>query len=57
MERMDRKSLSLLNENFKEYIMPMLNANDPQDYHVIWEFQKLFHSKRIEILAKESGRT
>jgi len=53
---MDRKSLSLLNENFKEYIMPMLNTKDPQEYHVIWEFQKLFHSKRLEILSKESGR-
>jgi len=53
---MDRKSLNLLNENFKDYIMPMLNGSDPQGYHVIWEFQKLFHSRRLEILSKESGR-
>ena len=54
---MDRKGLSRLNENFKEYIMPMLDTSDPQEYRLIREFQKLFHSKRLEILASESGRT
>jgi hypothetical protein len=52
---MDRKSLSLLNSNFKAYIAPLLNEGDPEDYHVIWEFQKLFHAKRLEIMASESG--
>ena len=51
---MDRKSLSLLSSNFKAYIMPLLNEGDPDDYHVIWEFQKLFHAKRLEIMAAES---
>jgi len=53
---MDRKSLSILNSNFKSYIMPLLNEGDPEDYHVIWEFQKLFHAKRLEIMAAESRR-
>jgi hypothetical protein len=52
---MDRKSLSQLNDNFKEFIVPLLNEKDPEDYHLIWEFQKLFHSKRVEILSAESG--
>jgi hypothetical protein len=55
MKGMDRKSLSLLNENFKAFIMPLLDENDPEDYHLIWEFQKLFHSKRLQVLKAESG--
>ena len=51
---MDRKSLSLLSSNFNAYIIPLLNEGDPEDYHVIWEFQKLFHAKRLEIMAIES---
>jgi len=51
---MDRKSLSLLSSNFRAYIMPLLNEGDPEDYHVIWEFQKLFHAKRLEIMVAES---
>jgi len=54
---MDRKSLSLLNSNFNAYIMPLLNEGNPDDYHVIWEFQKLFHAKRLEIIASESRST
>jgi len=52
---MDRKSLSLLSSNFNAYIMPLLNEGDPEDYHVIWEFQKLFHAKRLEIITAESS--
>jgi len=51
---MDRKSLSLLSSNFHAYIMPLLNESDPEDYHVIWEFQKLFHAKRLEIMGVET---
>jgi hypothetical protein len=51
---MDRKSLSLLSSNFHAYIMPLLDEGDPADYHVIWEFQKLFHAKRLEVMAAES---
>jgi hypothetical protein len=51
---MDRKSLSVLSSNFNAYIKPLLNEGDPDDYHVIWEFQKLFHAKRLEIVAAES---
>jgi len=52
---MDRKSLSLLSNNFHAYIMPLLDQSDPEDYRVIWEFQKLFHAKRLEIVAAESN--
>jgi hypothetical protein len=55
MKGMDRKSLSLLNENFKSFIMPLLDENNPEEYHLIWEFQKLFHSKRLQVLSAESG--
>ncbi len=54
---MDRKSLRLLGSNFNTYIIPLLNEGDPEDYHVIWEFQKLFHAKRLEVMAAESKRT
>lgn len=52
---MDRKGLSVLNENFNDFILPLLNKDDPADYHVIWEFQKLFHAKRLQILAESQG--
>ena len=51
---MDRKCLTSLNENFKAFIMPLLNEKDPEDYHLIWEFQKFFHSKRLRVLTAES---
>ena len=51
---MDRKSLNALNENFKAFIVPLLNENDPEDYHMIWEFQKFFHLKRLKVLTSES---
>jgi hypothetical protein len=51
---MDRKSLNVLNENFKAFIVPLLNENDPEDYHMIWEFQKFFHLKRLKVLTSES---
>ena len=51
---MDRKSLNALGDNFKAFIMPLLNENESEDYHLIWEFQKFFHSKRLQILTAES---
>lgn len=51
---MDRKGLTALNENFKAFIMPLLNEKDPEDYHLVWEFQKFFHSKRLQVLTAES---
>lgn len=50
---MDRKGLSALNDNFKAFIMPLLNEDEPEDYHLIWEFQKFFHSERLRILNAE----
>ena len=54
---MDRKGLAALNDNFKAFIMPLLNEDDPEDYHLIWEFHKLFHEKRLRVLASESEGT
>ena len=51
---MDRKTLNLLNDHFKVFILPLLNENEPEDYHLIWEFQKLFHSKRLQVMTAES---
>ncbi len=51
---MDRKRLSSLNENFKAFVLPLLDDDDPEDYHLIWEFQKFFHQKRLKILTAES---
>ena len=51
---MDRKSLNALGENFKNFIMPLLNEKEPEDYHLIWEFQKFFHTKRLQIVTSES---
>jgi hypothetical protein len=55
--KLDRKSLSALNENFKSFIVPLLNESNPEDYHLIWEFQKFFHSKRLQVLTAESEGT
>jgi hypothetical protein len=52
---LDRKSLNLLNDNFKAFITPLLNEDDPEDYHIIWEFQKYFHSKRLKVLTAEAA--
>ena len=52
---MDRKGLNALGDNFKSFIMPLLNQDEPEDYHLIWEFQKYFHSKRLQILTAESA--
>jgi hypothetical protein len=51
---MDRKNLNTLVNNFKAFIVPLLNEDDPEDYHMIWEFQKFFHSKRLKVLTSES---
>jgi len=55
--KLDRKSLSALNDNFKAFIVPLLNENNPEDYHLIWEFQKFFHSKRLQVMTAESEGT
>ena len=51
---MDRKTLNLLNDHFKAFILPLLNEDIPEDYQLIWEFQKLFHSKRLQVMTSES---
>jgi hypothetical protein len=51
---MDRKNLNTLINHFNAFIVPLLNQEDPEDYHMIWEFQKFFHAKRLKVLTSES---
>jgi hypothetical protein len=51
---MNRTQLTQLEDNFKAFVAPLLDGNDPQDYHFIWEFQKFFHGKKLEVLTAES---
>jgi hypothetical protein len=51
---MDRKTLAVLNDNFKAFIKPLLNEDEPEDYHLVWEFQKFFHSKRLQVMTAEA---
>jgi len=51
---MDRRSLNTLGDNFRAFIVPLLDESESEDYHLIWEFQKFFHSKRLQIMSAES---
>jgi len=50
---MNREKLGMLEENFHTFIAPLLNENDSEDYHFIWEFQKFFHTKKLQVLTAE----
>jgi hypothetical protein len=50
---MNRRQLSGLEDNFKAFIEPLLDGNDPEDYHFMWEWQKFFHSKKLRVLTAE----
>ena len=54
---MDRRSLNTLGDNFRAFIVPLLDKSEPEDYHLIWEFQKFFHLKRLQIMSAESVGT
>ena len=51
---MNRTQLNQLEANFKAFVFPLLNGDDPEDYHFLWEFQKFFHAKKLEVLTAES---
>ena len=51
---MDRRSLNTLGDNFNAFIIPLLDEEESEDYHLIWEFQKFFHSKRLQVMTAES---
>lgn len=42
-----------MQENFKAFIEPFLNENDAQDYHLVWEWQKFLHAKKLQVLTAE----
>ena len=50
---MNREKLTQLEENFRTYIVPLLNENDNEDYHFVWEFQRFFHTKKLQVLTAE----
>jgi hypothetical protein len=50
---MNREKLSQLEENFWTAVAPLLDENDTEDYHFIWEFQKFFHAKKLQVLTAE----
>ena len=50
---MNREKLIQMQENFKAFIEPFLNENDSQDYHIVWEWQKFLHAKKLQVLTAE----
>ena len=50
---MNREQLDRIGENFKSFIEPLLNTDDSEDYHFIWEWQKFYHSKKLRVLTAE----
>jgi len=50
---LNREKLSQMQENFKAFIEPFLNENDAQDYHLVWEWQKFLHAKKLQVLTAE----
>jgi hypothetical protein len=50
---MTREHLKALEENFREFIAPLLSDQDPEDVSFSWEFQKLLHIKKLKVLTAE----
>jgi hypothetical protein len=51
-----REKLTQLEENFTNYITPLLSDEDPEDIHLAWEFQKFLHSLKLKVLTAERTR-
>ena len=50
---MNRDKLVKLESNFLSYIMPLLDENGTEDYGFVWEFEKFYHSKKLQVLTAE----
>jgi hypothetical protein len=48
---MNREKLDQLGTNFATYIAPLLDDNVNEDYHFLWEFQKFFHAKKLQVMT------
>lgn len=51
---MNRETLSQLEENFKNFIGPLLDETDTEDVGLAWEFQKFIHMKRLRLLTMQN---
>ena len=54
---LDRRKLSQLDGNFRAFVTPLLDENDPEDYQFMWEYQKYFHTKKLKVLTAENEGT
>jgi hypothetical protein len=50
---MSREKLSQLEDRFKEFIAPLLDERDAEDYRLFWEFQKFIHLRKLQALTAE----
>jgi len=50
---MNSESLKMLEERFFDFIVPLLDENDAEDFHIAWEFQKFLHMKKLKVLTGE----
>jgi hypothetical protein len=50
---MNREKLDQLEANFNAFVAPLLNGDDPEDYHFLWEFQKFHHSKKLQVMTAQ----
>jgi hypothetical protein len=48
---LDKAKLQQLEDNFTSFISPLLDKENPEDYHFIWEFQKFYHSKKLQVIT------
>ena len=51
---MESQELSELEKNFKSFIRPHLSDKEPEDYDLVWQWQKFIFDKKRR--AKASAR-
>lgn len=51
---MNRETLRRLEDNFNEYIAPLLDEKSGEDIEFSWEFQKFIHTKKLRVLSVEN---
>lgn len=54
---MNRENLKKLDDNFRDFVQPLLNENEAEDFAIIWEFQKFLHNKKLKVLTAEHELT
>jgi hypothetical protein len=53
---MNKEGLSKVDENFREFVYPLLDEDDEQDFHLVWEFEKYIHAKKLQMMTAEKVR-